>query len=393
MPVATTAALIVAAGRGARMGTQTPKQFIDLAGRSVLARVTAAFLDHPLVDRVAIVIHPDDGEPARRALGALEGRVLLAHGGESRQDSVRNGLDALAAAGLPSDALVLIHDAARPLVSESLITRAIAAGRKEAGAIPVLPMVDTVIEIDAGARPAATLDRSRLRSVQTPQVFRLDAIRAAHAAALAASRTDFTDDAGVFVWHGGSVTTFAGCADAFKLTTPEDVQRAERRLGAAMGDIRSATGYDVHAFGPGDHIMLGGVRIAHDRGVVGHSDADVLLHALTDALLGCLADGDIGTHFPPSDARWKGAASRLFLEEAVRRVAARGGRILHLDGSVVAEAPRIGPHRDAIRATIAAIAGLSLDRVGLKATTSEKLGFTGRREGIAALATATIALP
>jgi 2-C-methyl-D-erythritol 4-phosphate cytidylyltransferase/2-C-methyl-D-erythritol 2,4-cyclodiphosphate synthase len=229
--------------------------------------------------------------------------------------------------------------------------------------------------------------------VQTPQAFRLAALLEAHEAAARDGRSDFTDDAGLIRWRGGTVATFPGDAAAFKITTPDDLVRAEAQVAARLSDIRSATGYDVHAFGPGAAIMLGGVRIAHDCGVVGHSDADVLLHALTDALLGCLADGDIGSHFPPSDMRWKGAPSRLFLEEAVRRVRARGGAIRHLDGTVVCEAPRIGPHRDAIRQTIAEIAGIESTRVSLKATTSEKLGFTGRREGIAALATATVALP
>jgi 2-C-methyl-D-erythritol 4-phosphate cytidylyltransferase/2-C-methyl-D-erythritol 2,4-cyclodiphosphate synthase len=390
-------ALIVAAGRGARMGAPTPKQFLDLGGRMVLSRAIAAFAAHPLVDRLMVVIHGDDAGRLADALAQLPpemaARVTSCTGGDSRQQSVHHGLEALAGTGVAGDALVLIHDAARPFVGESLITRAIAAGRAADGAIPVLPVVDTVAEVAADGALAGNPDRARLRTVQTPQVFRLDAIVTAHRAAAEAGRSDFTDDAGLIRWRGGKVATFAGCPKAFKLTTPEDVARADRLIGAARTDIRTATGYDVHAFGPGDHIMLGGVRIAHERGVVGHSDADVLLHALTDALLGCIADGDIGVHFPPSDMRWKGAASRVFLAEAVRRVTALGGEIRHLDGSIVAEAPKVGPHREAIRATIADIAGIDVGRVGLKATTSEKLGFTGRREGIAALATATIALP
>lgn len=390
------AALIVAAGRGARMGTTLPKQFLDLGGQMVLSRAIAAFIAHPMVSRVTVVMHPDDADLVGQAIAAAAPgsvTVTTCPGGETRQQSVRNGLDALAAAGLPADGLVLIHDAARPLIEDSLITRAIAAGMAGPAAIPVLPVVDTIAEVDAGGAVRGNPDRASLRAVQTPQVFRFGPVRAAHAAAAAAGRSEFTDDAGIMRFAGHPVATFAGSIRAFKLTTPEDVARAQALVAPQRTDLRTATGYDVHAFGPGDHIMLGGVAIPHDAGVVGHSDADVLLHALTDALLGCIADGDIGVHFPPSDMRWKGAASRVFLAEAVRRVRALGGEIRHLDGTVVSEAPRIGPHREAIRATIAEIAGIGVDRVGLKATTSERLGFTGRREGIAALATATVALP
>lgn len=387
-------ALIVAAGRGTRMGGDLPKQFLPVAGKAALTHSAEAFLAHPMVGSVCVVIHPDDAERAKSALAALAlppGKTLsFAMGGETRQHSVAAGLDAFTA---PAGTLVLIHDAARPFVSESLITRAIAAGLSHGAAIPVLPVTDTIAEVDEAGMQTGQADRTRLRAVQTPQVFRLDAIRAAHAAAATAGRYDFTDDAGVLRATGASVATFEGCARAFKLTTPQDLARANREAARALTDIRAATGYDVHQFGPGDHIMLGGVRIPHDQGVVGHSDADVLLHALTDALLGTIADGDIGMHFPPSDMRWKGAASRVFLAEAVRRVRALGGEIRALDGTIVCEAPRVGPHRDAIRALIAEVAGIDVSRVGLKATTSEKMGFTGRREGIAALATATIALP
>ncbi|MCA0424523.1 MAG: bifunctional 2-C-methyl-D-erythritol 4-phosphate cytidylyltransferase/2-C-methyl-D-erythritol 2,4-cyclodiphosphate synthase [Proteobacteria bacterium] len=387
-------ALIVAAGRGTRMGGEVPKQFLDLCGQPALSRALGAFLCHPMVSGAVIVIHPDDRAHAKdavsRAANPEAKPVTLAEGGATRQQSVAAGLDALSVA---EDALVLIHDAARPFVSESLITRAISAGLRHDAAVPVLPVVDTIVTVDAAGLQTGTADRTSLRAVQTPQVFRLGAIRAAHAAVVQTGRDDFTDDAGVIRAQGGVVATFAGCPNAFKLTTPEDVARADSALRRNLTDIRAATGYDVHQFGPGDHIMLGGVRIAHDQGVVGHSDADVLLHALTDALLGAIGDGDIGIHFPPSDMRWKGAASRVFLAEAVRRVKARGGEIRCLDGTVVCEAPRIGPHREAIRALISEVAGIDISRVGLKATTSEKMGFTGRREGIAALATATIALP
>jgi 2-C-methyl-D-erythritol 4-phosphate cytidylyltransferase/2-C-methyl-D-erythritol 2,4-cyclodiphosphate synthase len=239
----------------------------------------------------------------------------------------------------------------------------------------------------------ATPDRAGLRAVQTPQGFRLSTLLAAHARAAAEGRTDFTDDAAVVEWAGGAVEVVEGDRDNMKITQPEDFVRAEAKLLSDRPDVRVGQGYDVHAFGPGDHVWLGGVRIAHDQGLVGHSDADVGLHALCDAIFGALGDGDIGSHFPPSDMRWKGAASDQFLAFAAERVAERGGLIAHLDLTLVCETPKIGPNREAMRARIAEIARLPLDRVGVKATTSERLGFTGRREGIAALALATLRLP
>jgi 2-C-methyl-D-erythritol 4-phosphate cytidylyltransferase/2-C-methyl-D-erythritol 2,4-cyclodiphosphate synthase len=287
---------------------------------------------------------------------------------------------------------VLVHDAARPFCSPALVSRAIVAGA-DGAAIPGVAMTDTIKEVDPAGHVLRTLDRTTLRGVQTPQAFGFDALLAAHRKAHAAGREDFTDDAALAEWAGMTVGVFAGEAGNVKLTTAEDFAVAQARELAALGDVRTGSGYDVHAFIDGDHVWLGGVRIAHERGVTGHSDADVGLHALVDAILGALAEGDIGAHFPPSDPQWKGASSDRFLRFAVERVAKRGGRIAHLDLTVVCEAPKIGPHRDAMRSRIAEIAGVSIDRVGVKATTSEKLGFTGRREGIAALATATIRLP
>jgi len=397
MTALSVAVLIVAAGRGTRMGADVPKQFLDLGGRPVLSHAIEAFARHPLVTSIVVVIHPDDEAAVASGIAAAANPrtvpIATAIGGLSRQLSVGKGLTALQHGGFPSDGVVLIHDAARPFVGEALITRAIAAALAREGAIPVLPLADSILALPGEGKVPVALDRNALRAVQTPQAFRFGAITRAHHIADIEGITDFSDDAAVLRHAGGAVGLFEGCSRAFKLTTAEDLARARSMLGDRLTDWRTATGYDVHAFGPGDHIMLGGVRIPHDQGVIGHSDADVLLHALTDAVLGCLADGDIGVHFPPSDMRWKGAESRVFLAEAVRRVHARGGAIRHLDGTVVAEAPRIGPHREAIRATIAGIAGIAIDRVGLKATTSEKMGFTGRREGIAALATATIILP
>jgi 2-C-methyl-D-erythritol 4-phosphate cytidylyltransferase/2-C-methyl-D-erythritol 2,4-cyclodiphosphate synthase len=383
------AAVVVAAGRGLRAGGDMPKQYRDLAGEPVIRTSLRLFAHHPEVSLVQPVIHPDDGARFGAAAAGLE---LLApvYGGATRQASVRAGLEALAP--LRPD-LVLIHDAARPYASPALVSRAIAAVASTGAAVPVMPVADTVKSVDAAGVIEATLDRTKLRTVQTPQVFAFGPVLDAHRRAAARGLADFTDDAALAEWAGLKVAVFAGEAGNLKLTTPEDVARAERDHAAALADTRTGSGFDVHAFAPGDHVMLGGVKIPHERGVTGHSDADVALHALTDALLGALAEGDIGAHFPPSDPQWRGASSDRFLAFAVERVRARGGRIAHLDLTIVCEAPRVGPHRDAMRARIAAIAGIEIDRVAVKATTSERLGFTGRGEGIAAMATATVRLP
>ena len=324
----------------------------------------------------------------RRWPGSISCRAV--HGGASRQGSVRAGLEALAPR---RPDLVLVHDAARPFASDALVTRAIAAARASGAAVPVVAVADTVKTVDAAGRVTGTIDRAQLRMVQTPQAFDFAALLDAHRRALAAGRDDFTDDAALAEWAGLAVTTFEGEAGNVKLTTNEDFVRAEAAKLAGLSDVRTGFGFDVHQFGDGDHVMLGGVRIPHPRGLSGHSDADVVLHALVDAILGALADGDIGVHFPPSDPQWRGASSDRFLAFAVERVRKRGGRIAHLDVTVVCEAPRVGPHRDAIRARIADIAGVAIERVGVKATTSEKMGFTGRGEGMAAFANATVRLP
>jgi 2-C-methyl-D-erythritol 4-phosphate cytidylyltransferase / 2-C-methyl-D-erythritol 2,4-cyclodiphosphate synthase len=311
-------------------------------------------------------------------------------GGATRQASVRAGLEALSAR---APDIVLVHDAARPFASAALVARGIEAVRTGAGAVPALPIADTVKTVDAEGAVTGTIERAKLRLVQTPQAFDFGALLAVHHRALAAGREDFTDDAALAEWGGLKVATFEGEVANVKLTTPEDLARAGTGGEWALADIRTGSGYDVHAFVPGDHVILGGVRIAHSAGLSGHSDADVVLHALVDAILGALAEGDIGVHFPPSDPQWRGASSDRFLAFAVERVRARGGRISHLDVNVVCEAPRIGPHRDAMRSRIAEIAKISIERVAVKATTSEKLGFTGRREGMAAFATATVRLP
>jgi 2-C-methyl-D-erythritol 4-phosphate cytidylyltransferase/2-C-methyl-D-erythritol 2,4-cyclodiphosphate synthase len=384
------AAVVVAAGRGERAGGDVPKQYRDIAGEPMIRHTLRAFLDHAQIARVQPVIHPGDENVYRAATAGLEKLARPVPGGATRQASVRAGLEALAA---NAPALVLIHDAARPFVTGALIERAIAAVRATGAAVPGIVIADTVKEIDAAAIVAATLDRSRLRIVQTPQVFAFDLILAAHRRAAAAGLESFTDDAALAEWAGHRVSVFAGESGNAKVTTSEDFARAETLRLAGLSDVRTGNGFDVHAFAAGDHVMLGGIRIPHSRGLTGHSDADVALHALVDAILGALAEGDIGAHFPPTDPQWKGAASDRFLAFACERVRARRGMIAHLDVTVVCEAPRVSPYRDAMRARIAAIAGIALARVAVKATTSEKLGFTGRGEGIVAMATATLRLP
>ncbi|MGH6770492.1 MAG: bifunctional 2-C-methyl-D-erythritol 4-phosphate cytidylyltransferase/2-C-methyl-D-erythritol 2,4-cyclodiphosphate synthase [Xanthobacteraceae bacterium] len=385
----TIAAVVVAAGRGLRAGGTVPKQYRTIVGGPAIRNSLVLFTEHREISAVQPVIHADDRVFFERAAEGLE---LLAPvlGGATRQASVRAGLEAL----MPRKPdIVLIHDAARPFASPSLITRAIAAAATAGAAVPVLPVTDTVKTVDASGTVTGTPDRAQLRIVQTPQAFRFDKLLAAHERAKASAREDFTDDAALAEWAGLTVTTFEGEVGNVKLTTADDFTRAQAARIAALNDVRTGFGVDVHQFADGDHIWLGGVRIAHARGVTGHSDADVVLHALVDAILGALAEGDIGVHFPPSDPQWRGASSDRFLAFALERVRARGGLIAHLDVTVVCEAPRIGPHRDAIRARVAEIAGIAIDRVAVKATTSEKLGFTGRGEGIVAYATATVRLP
>jgi 2-C-methyl-D-erythritol 4-phosphate cytidylyltransferase/2-C-methyl-D-erythritol 2,4-cyclodiphosphate synthase len=308
---------------------------------------------------------------------------------------VRAGLEALDKQGFSG--IVLVHDAARAFCDAALIDRALAAGAEHVAAVPALPLVDTVKQIDAAGLITGTPDRALLRNVQTPQAFDFAALHSAHLKAAAAGQDGFTDDGAVMEWAGHIVATFPGAPSNIKLTTSEDFAMAEARIARKAPDaamrVIVAQGYDVHRFGPGDHVWLGGVKIAHAQGVEAHSDGDVILHALTDALLGALGDGDIGVHFPPSDMRWRGASSDQFLAFAVQRVAARGGRISHLDITLVCEAPRIGRHRETITARIAEIAGIPPIHIGLKATTSERMGFTGRGEGLAALSLATVLLP
>jgi 2-C-methyl-D-erythritol 4-phosphate cytidylyltransferase/2-C-methyl-D-erythritol 2,4-cyclodiphosphate synthase len=382
------AVVVVAAGRGVRAGGGAPKQYRLVRGAPVIRHALCLFIDHPGIDMVQPVIHRDDATTFAEASAGLKLRAA-AYGGATRQISVRAGLDALEK---ERPRIVLVHDAARPFTSPALISRAIAAGAGGAG-IPGLTPTDTIKAVDADGRVVDTFDRNLLRAVQTPQAFLYDGLLAAHRRAFVAGRDDFTDDAALAEWAGIAVTTFEGEAGNMKLTTEDDFARVAAADWVALADIRTATGYDVHSFVDGDHVWLGGVRIPYARSLSGHSDADVPLHALVDAILGALADGDIGAHFPPTDPQWRGAPSHKFLAFAIDRVRRRGGRIAHLDITIVCEAPRIGPHRDAMRARIAEIAGIGIDRVAVKATTNEKLGFIGRGEGIAAIATATIRLP
>jgi len=390
------AALIVAAGRGVRAAPEDgrPKQYCPVGGVPMIARTIAAFAAHPSVDEILVVIHPDDERLYRAASLPYADRLRKAvPGGARRQDSVRAGLEALAS---EAPAYVLIHDAARPFVKAELITRVIRGLDAHQGSLPCLPVTDSLKRVARG-RVTGTVERDQLWRAQTPQGFKFDAIIAAHRAAAKEPAREFNDDAGVAEWFGLDVALVEGAEDNRKLTTAEDLKFADEllqpRAAREAATIRVASGYDVHAFGPGDAVMLCGVSIPHPKKLIGHSDADVGLHALTDALLGTIAEGDIGVHFPPSDARWRGVASETFLAHAASLVRERGGAIVHVDVTLLCEAPRIGPYRDQMRARIAEMLGLEVSRVSIKATTNEGLGFVGRGEGIAAMATATVSLP
>ncbi len=382
--------------RGRRSRTRDSRrrqcaQAIPRAGGRTRDRSSLAlFAWHGQIGAVQAVIHPEDRFSYD---AAAKGLRLLAPvpGGATRQASVRAGLEALSER--PPD-IVLVHDAARPFCSARTCVARHRRLRRDRRSHPGAGGHRTHIKrVDAGGHVTGTVDRAHLRAVQTPQAFKFSALLAAHHRAAQEGRDDFTDDAALAEWAGIKVATFPGESGNVKLTTDEDFAKAEARRIASLADLRLGNGFDVHAFGDGDHVWLGGIKIPHERGLTGHSDADVALHALVDAILGALADGDIGKHFSPNDPRWRGAASDQFLKFAVERVTKRGGRFAHLDVTIVCEAPRIGPHRDAMRKRIAEIAEMSIERVAVKATTSEQLGFTGRKEGIAAMATATVRLP
>jgi 2-C-methyl-D-erythritol 4-phosphate cytidylyltransferase/2-C-methyl-D-erythritol 2,4-cyclodiphosphate synthase len=382
----TIAAIVVAAGTGERIGG-VPKQYRALAGRPVLSRTIEAFLAFRGVDFVLPVIHPTHAD-RYAALGLGDSRLLPpVLGAANRQGSVRAGLEALADR---TPHLVLIQDAARPLTDLDTIRGVIAALEDGEAAVPVVPVSDTIKRSPDGRMVSGTEDRRELYAAQTPQGFRYSTILAAHRKA---AGRQLTDDAAIAEWAGIAVALTPGSTRNIKLTMPEDFDRAEHLLGGTAMETRTGNGFDVHPFEPGDAVWLGGVRIPHSAKLKGHSDADAPLHALCDAIYGALGEGDIGTHFPPSDPQWKGAASAAFLKHAADRVAARNGRIVNLDLTIVCEAPRIGPHTEAMKAAIASAAGIAATRIAIKATTSEQLGFTGRGEGLMAMATATIELP
>jgi 2-C-methyl-D-erythritol 4-phosphate cytidylyltransferase/2-C-methyl-D-erythritol 2,4-cyclodiphosphate synthase len=387
-----TVALIVAAGQGSRAAhdDDCPKQYKLLAGEPMIARTVRAFAGHPRVDAVQVVIRAEDAGRCADALEDFPDLLPLVQGGATRQESVYAGLKALENKGFD---IVLIHDAARPFVSANLITRSIDSAHDYGAAVPGTAIVDTLVRVEDEHHHPDSPDRDSLRATQTPQAFRFALILEAHEKAALDGRAAFTDDGAVAAFAGHKVRIFPGQDQNIKITTHEDLLRAERDLTSHLMDIRNGQGFDVHAFGPGDHVILGGVRVPFIHGLQGHSDADVVLHALTDALLGALGDGDIGHHFPPSDEQWKGTDSAHFLHHAASILRERGGVVSHLDATVIGESPKIGPYREAMRERIASIVGIEKHRVGVKATTTEQLGFTGRREGLAALASATIRLP
>ena len=386
--------VIVAAGRGARAGqADGPKQYQSIGGSAVIARTLDMFLSHPRTGQVVVAIHADDHELFDRVAGAKADRVTIVIGGESRQASVRLGLLALRD---HAPGRVLVHDAVRPFVDAGLIDRTIEAIGERQGALPALPVADTLKRESAAGMIEETVSRNGLHAAQTPQGFPFWPILAAHEKAHHLGKTDFTDDAAIAEWAHIPVKIVPGSPDNVKLTWARDIAMADQRLSGErprFPDIRTGNGYDVHAFEPGDHVTLCGVAIPHGMKLSGHSDADVGLHALTDALLATCGAGDIGTHFPPSDPQWKGAASKIFVEHAAKLVRGRGGRIANADITLICEAPRVGPHREAMTAALAQMLGISSDRISIKATTNEKLGFVGREEGIAAIATASVVFP
>lgn len=395
MSTPTIAAIILAAGRGERAGSAEngPKQYRTVGGKPVIARTIEAFSAHPSIGPIVAVIHKDDHELFAGAAGSLAANVLVVEGGSTRQLSTLEGLRALD--GNAPD-FVMIHDAARPFVPAALLDQIIIRLAEGTGVLPALPVSDTIKRSGEAGYVVETVARECLHAAQTPQAFPFQAIRQAHEEAHKAGLDNFTDDASIAEWAGIDVKLVAGSPENVKLTWPRDIEMADLQLSSkaiAFPDVRTGTGYDVHSLCDGDHVTLCGVAIPHDRALSGHSDADVGLHALTDALLATCGAGDIGTHFPPSDQRWKGADSTLFLRHAAGLVRAAGGRIANADVTLICEAPKIGPHRQKMIAVMADALEISQDRISVKATTNEKIGFVGRREGIAAIASASVIYP
>ncbi|WP_337442005.1 bifunctional 2-C-methyl-D-erythritol 4-phosphate cytidylyltransferase/2-C-methyl-D-erythritol 2,4-cyclodiphosphate synthase [Ensifer adhaerens] len=384
--------VIVAAGRGERAGqsAEGPKQYRTIGDRPVIAHTLDTFATWPGAGPIVVVIHPDDEalfNAARKRSVADD--VIIVHGGATRQISVLAGLEALADIGARR---VMIQDAVRPFADHALLSRCAAALNDETKAVlPAVAVADTLKRAGKDGIVTETVAREGLFGAQTPQTFDLQAILAAHRDAARSGRTDFTDDASIAEWAGLKVVLVEGAVDNVKLTLKRDIAMADEKLKRiALPDVRTGNGYDVHQLVEGDGVTLCGVFIAHTKKLSGHSDADVALHALTDALLATCGAGDIGDHFPPSDPQWKGAPSRIFLEHAAKIVRERGGVITNADVSLIAEAPKVGPHRLTMRENLADMLGISLDRCSVKATTNERLGFVGRDEGIAAIATATV---
>ncbi len=375
----TVTAIIVAAGRGLRAGGDVPKQWQAVAGKPVLAWTLNRFLNHPEITNIVLVTHPDDA--ARLAALNLPGRVTTTHGGDTRAASVLNGL-----AAAMGD-IALIHDVARPCVTDQIISDVIHATRDTGAAAPALQVTDALWQGDTHV--TGTQDRSGLYRAQTPQGFVLAKILKAHQQFQGVA----ADDVEVARAAGTTVKIVPGDENNLKITTANDFARAQTLLEAPMIDVRTGNGFDVHRFGEGDHVMLCGVAIPHDRGLQGHSDADVGLHTITDAIYGALGEGDIGQHFPPSDPQWKGAESHIFLTHAVQLAKSKGFTLTHVDCTLICEHPKIGPHTSTLRAKLQTLLGIDLDRISVKATTSERLGFTGRGEGIACMATATLVKP
>jgi len=388
----TVIAIVVAAGSGSRAGGPKPKQYQAIAGKPVIYWTLKAFCDHPKIDRVCTVIAAEHGDLFREATAGLAIDPPVA-GGQTRQESCRMGVESLKA---HNPTYVLIHDAARPFVSPELIDRVIGGLAHHPCVIPGLPVSDTMKRAPGGI-VTGTVDRADLWSVQTPQGFQYSLIQQAHAMAAQTGHLGLTDDAAVAERAGHRIAIVLGETDNRKLTTPSDIEDADSLLTAktfaGLPDIRVGQGFDVHKFAPGDAVTLLGVRIPHPFALDGHSDADAPMHALTDAILGTIGEGDIGFHFPPSDSKWRGADSSIFLRHAVSLVEAKGGVIAHADITILAEAPKIAPHIAAMKEKLGAILHLDPSRLGIKATTTETLGFVGRREGIAAFATATVRLP
>lgn len=382
-------ALIVAAGKGLRAGGGLPKQYRLLAGIPVLRRTAALFTEHPAVASVTLVIGAGQDALCREALGPIADACRLVTGGDSRQASVRAGLEALAGE-VGDDDIVLIHDGARPFASSALTERVIAGVIDSGATLPGIPLVDTIKQVDADGLVTETVPREPLRRGQTPQGFRFGALLSAHRDQGDAPWA--TDDSVLMEKLGHAVRIVPGDPGNVKLTTEEDFMEAEARLTPAR-ETRTGMGYDVHRFAEGDHVWLCGVHVPHDRTLAGHSDADVGLHAITDALLGAISAGDIGAHFPPSDPQWKGCESHVFLSHAGKLVQARGGRVVNIDATLICERPKVGPHRQSMQDRVAAILGIEPGRVAIKATTTERLGFTGRQEGIACQAIASVSLP